>query len=184
MNFTVRNVKTLGSNTEGEGSERYQLVRKMVEAGALNGSQHSLCKSGLLIGSKTAEKYHAALIRDGVIRAKKDSQQNTCNNKQTPEIILGDEISERKMFEDFKEFAESSRVRHIHKMNESKSEREKRYHAQMLNQYNSMAILLDQFDVSIVGYAKRYSYRTGYLVKKGGLNDNCIRHYKNQGEKP
>lgn len=28
-------------------------------------------ESGLLIGSKTAEKYHAALIRDGVIRAKK-----------------------------------------------------------------------------------------------------------------
>ena len=42
MNFTARNVKTLGSNTEGEGSERYQLVKKMVEAGALNGSQHSL----------------------------------------------------------------------------------------------------------------------------------------------
>ena len=168
MNFTARNVKTLGSNTEGEGSERYQLVKKMVETGALNGSQHSLCKSGLLIGSKTAEKYHAALIRDGVIRVKKDSQQNTCNNKQTPEIILGDEISERKMFEDFREFAESSRVRHINKMNESKSEREKRYHALMLNQYNSMVILLDQFDVNIVGYAKRYSYRTGYLVEKGG----------------
>ena len=169
MNTTAKNIKTLGSNTEGEGSERYQLVKKMVETGALNGSQHSLCKSGLLIGSKTAGKYHAALIRDGVIRGKNDSQQNTCNNKQTPEIILGDEISERKMFEDFREFAESSRVRHINKMNESKSEREKRYHATMLNQYNSMVILLDQFDVSIVGYAKRYSYRTGYLVEKGGL---------------
>lgn len=159
----AKNVKTLGSSTEGEGSERYQLVKKMVEAGALSGSQNSLCKSGLLIGSETARKYHAALIRDGVIR-----EQNTCNNKkQTPEIILGDEISERKMFEDFREFAESARVRHIHKMNESKSESEKRYHALMLNQYNSMVILLDQFDVSIVGYAKRYSYRTGYLVEKG-----------------
>ena len=167
MNFTTRSARTLGSSTEGEGSERYQIVKKMVIAGALSGSHNSLRYSGLFIGTATASKYRAALIRDGVIRAKKDSQQNTCNNKQTPEIILGDEISERKMFEDFREFAESSRVRHINKMNESKSEREKRYHATMLNQYNSMVILLDQFDVNIVGYAKRYSYRTGYLVEKG-----------------
>ena len=169
MNFTARNVKTLGSNTEGEGSERYQLVRKMVEAGALNGSQHSLCKSGLLIGSKTAEKYHAALIRDGVIRAKKDSQQNTCNNKQTPEIILGDEISERKMFDDFIASAERYRVHHMRCMNETKSERDKKFHELMLNQYNSTVIHLHQFDTAIAGSAKPYRYRTGYLVEKGGL---------------
>ena len=167
MNTTAKNIKTLGSNTEGEGSERYQLVKKMVETGALNGSQHSLCKSGLLIGSKTAGKYHAALIRDGVIRGKNDSQQNTCNNKQTPEIILGDEISERKMFEDFKEFAESSRVRHMRCMNEAKSERDKRFHEMMLNQYSSTVILLHQFDARLVGRGKPYSYRTGYLVEKG-----------------
>ena len=170
MNFTARNVKTLGPNTEGEGSERYQIVKKMVEAGALNGSQHSLCKSGLLIGSKTAEKYNAALIRDGVIRGKKDSQQNTCNNnKQTPEIIIGDEISERKMFDDFRASTERGRVHHMRCMNEAKSERDKRFHEMMLNQYSSTVILLHQFDARLVGRGKPYSYRTGYLVEKGGL---------------
>lgn len=168
MNTTAKNVKTLGSNTEGDGSERYQLVKKMVEAGALSGSQNSLCKSGLLIGSETARKYHAALIRDGIIQAKKDSQQNTCNNKQTPEIILGDEISERKMFDDFIASAERCRVHHMRCMNETKSDRDKRFHELMFNQYNATVIHLHQFDTAIAGSAKPYRYRTGYLVEKGG----------------
>ena len=167
MNFTTRSARTLGSSTEGEGSERYQIVKKMVIAGALSGSHNSLRHSGLFIGTATASKYRAALIRDGVIRAKKDSQQNTCNNKQTPEIILGDEISERKMFDDFIASAERCRVHHMRCMNEAKSDRDKRFHALMLNQYNATVIHLHQFDTAIAGSAKPYRYRTGYLVEKG-----------------
>ena len=168
MNFTTRSARTLSSSTEGEGSERYQIVKKMVIAGALSGSHNSLRHSGLFIGTATASKYRAALIRDGVIQAKKDSQQNTCNNKQTPEIILGDEISERKMFDDFIASAERCRVHHMRCMNETKSDRDKRFHELMFNQYNATVIHLHQFDTAIAGSAKPYRYRTGYLVEKGG----------------
>ena len=174
MNATARNVKTLGSNTEGEGSERYQLVKKMVETGALNGSQHSLCKSGLLIGSKTAEKYHAALIRDGVIRAKKDSQQNTCNKKQTPEIILGDKISETTKFDDFENFVIGKWER---LMDSHKESGDNAVLDEALNYYSVIDAMkefnrkIEDCETSLMrfGHPAHSFYRTGYLVKKGGL---------------
>lgn len=160
----AKNVKTLGSSTEGEGSERYQLVKKMVEAGALSGSQNSLCKSGLLIGSETARKYHAALIRDGVIR-----EQNTCNNKkQTPEIILGDEISETQKFDDFESFA----------MGMSKKKGVALANASLANAALANAALafikifekqIERIELCEVEYGRPRDglYRTGYLVEKG-----------------
>jgi len=174
MNATARNVKTLGSNTEGEGSERYQLVKKMVETGALNGSQHSLCKSGLLIGSKTAEKYHAALIRDGVIRAKKDSQQNTCNKKQTPEIILGDEISEAQKFDDFENFIIGKWKKLMDSYKESGDDAALN---KALNYYGVLDAVkefnrqVEDTETSLMryGHSAHSFYRTGYLVEKGGL---------------
>ena len=174
MNFTARNVKTLGSSTEGEGSERYQLVKKMVEVGALNGSQHSLCKSGLLIGSETARKYHAALIRDGVIQVKKDSQQNTCNKKQAPEIILGDEISETTKFDDFENFVIGKWER---LMDSHKESGDNAVLDEALNYYAVIDAMrefnrkIEDCETSPVrfGHPKYSFYRTGYLVEKGGL---------------
>ena len=173
MNTTAKNVKTLGSSTEGEGSERYQLVKKMVAAGALSGSQNSLCKSGLLIGSKTAGKYHAALIRDGVIQGKKDSQQNTCNNKkQTPEIILGDEISEATKFDDFESFVTGKWERLMDSHKESGDDAE---FNKALNYYSVLDVMkefnrrVEDIETSLMrfGHPKDSFYRTGYLVKKG-----------------
>ena len=116
MNATARNIKTLGSNTEGEGSERYQLVKKMVETGALNGSQHSLCKSGLLIGSKTAGKYHAALIRDGVVAARKNESVRMSDCEIYLDERLGvNRISENKSLGDFTQFLIAARDGNIGK---------------------------------------------------------------------
>lgn len=173
MNTTAKNVKTLGSNTEGEGSERYQLVKKMVETGALNGSQHSLCKSGLLIGSETARKYHAALIRDGVIQVKKDSQKNTCNNKkQTPEIILGDKISETTKFDDFESFVTGKWER---LMDSHKESGDNAVLDEALNYYSVIDAMkefnrkIEDCETSLMrfGHSKDSFYRTGYLVEKG-----------------
>lgn len=96
----AKGVKTLGSNTEGEGSERYQLVKKMVISGALSGSHDSLRYSGLFIGTATASKYRAALIRDGVINGK----QATVIKKNKQE-----EIRETQKFDDFTNFCEAMR---------------------------------------------------------------------------
>lgn len=171
----AKNVKTLGSSTEGEGSERYQLVKKMVEAGALSGSQNSLCKSGLLIGSETARKYHAALIRDGVIQEKNDSQQNTCNNKkQTPEIILGDEISETQKFDDFENFIIGKWKKLMDSYKESGDDAALN---KALNYYGVIDAIkefnrqVEDRETSLMryGHSAHSFYRTGYLVKKGEL---------------
>ena len=155
----AKNVKTLGSSTEGEGSERYQLVKKMVEAGALSGSQNSLCKSGLLIGSETARKYHAALIRDGIIREKKDSQKNTCNNKkQTPEIIIGDEISETQKFDDFESFAMG--------MSKKKGFALANAALAFIKIFEKQIERIERCEVEY-GRPRDGLYRTGYLVEKG-----------------
>ena len=150
----AKNVKTLGSSTEGEGSERYQLVKKMVEAGALSGSQNSLCKSGLLIGSETARKYHAALIRDGVIR-----EQNTCNNKkQTPEIIIGDEIRETQKFDDFESFAMG--------MSKKKGVALANAALAFIKIFEKQIERIERCEVEY-GRPRDGLYRTGYLVEKG-----------------
>ena len=170
MNFTTRSARTLGSSTEGEGSERYQIVKKMVIAGALSGSHNSLRHSGLFIGTATASKYRAALIRDGVIRAKKDSQQNTCNNKQTPEIILGDEISETTKFDDFESFV-TGKWKEL--MDSHKESGDNAVLDEALNYYAVIDAMkefnrkIEDRETSLMryGHPAHSFYRTGYLVK-------------------
>ena len=175
MNFTARSARTLGSSTEGEGSERYQIVKKMVIAGALSGSHNSLRYSGLFIGTATASKYRAALIRDGIIQGKKDSQKNTCNNKkQTPEIILGDEISETTKFDDFENFVTGKWERLMDSHKESGDDAE---FNEALNYYGVLDAMkefnrkIEDRETSLMrfGHPAHSFYRTGHLVKKGGL---------------
>lgn len=173
MNFTTRSARTFGSSTEGEGSERYQIVKKMVIAGALSGSHNSLRYSGLFIGTATASKYRAALIRDGIIQGKNDSQQNTCNNKkQTPEIILGDEISETTKFDDFENFVigKWKELMDSHKESGDDAEFNK-----ALNYYSVIDVMkefnrrVEDIETSLMrfGHSRGSFYRTGYLVEKG-----------------
>lgn len=87
-------IERLGTATDGLGSERYKLVKKMVIGGMLRGSINSIRDSGLMIGTSTAKKYNSALIRDGVIPS----------NNKPKKHIHEEEISETQKFDDFVNF--------------------------------------------------------------------------------